>query len=306
MSFTLAGLGTALGGAANLYSAFQGPDNTPRPMSNRDFDQTQDQLDRANPREIRRQQHWYHNMDDTHAKYHNTFNDLTSRSDALRAKEQMDIMYEGTTPWERLGVKPPSQIQAPSGAGSTEGSKNATAVQASGIGASASAFAAESQKQAAAITALGNLGSSLGSAQIGAEASTDVAKIAARVGLERNDIETVKTALQDARLTAEIKNWKSQRANERYDLMTKSFQAVANTLPQESFKKFGVEITGIESEAWNKLYKEYRKNENLYDISILMPEIKQEGVVDRGLNLLQDVVDTAGSDIIGWLQSIVK
>ena len=202
----------------------------------KDFNRHQDQQDQANPREINRQRAFLEGLAPTESRIYNQQQDATYGEDTRRQQERMDTLYAGTSPWERLGsnaatpmaadvggnTQPNQQGQILASLAATEAQMKNTQVQ------------AQTAKQTAAISALGNLAGSTMQRQTGKETTT-------------NQAEQVK--IQQKLMAGQTERWLDLTKTERAKLVQESLKTVASLAPREELKTLPGPISRVDSKA---------------------------------------------------------
>lgn len=187
----LAGLGAIgglLGGAGSLLSATRNSES-PGLMKDYQADRLQGQLDRANPREIDRQRKFMSAITPHQAALHNQTMNKTFGQDTRHIQNRMDTLFEGTSPWERLG-SPAATIgaDAPTGPKGDIGANNQFMAQ---------AMQMNNAKEIAKINAKAQLGSaalSAGSSMAGSGPQAEQAKASSQQALNSEEANNIREA----------------------------------------------------------------------------------------------------------------
>ena len=248
----LAGLGTALAGGAQLASLFK---KDSAGMSMRDFRRAEGQKEMAFGPEMSRQQRFLEGMTPVEANAYNTFADMTYGKESQRMKDRMDVLYEGTTPWERLGAPKPNQVTAPLHSG--KGQSNQSVGQ---------MIQAGSQVQAARESAKGNIISSalgavsnLASTGMTTQASRDVANINLSGVMERNEIEAFRATIQKMGVENQLHRWNEMTLNERGNVLNTYVKTLLDHAPKGQVNTMLFKMNFIDPKNAKEITSKYRQ-----------------------------------------------
>jgi len=234
----LASVASALGIAKSAKDLIKG---APSPvLSDKDNAKQQRHLNQNNPQEINRQSKFLEGVAPSQARAqntitrdtapvnaeaHNTFQDITYGEDTKRQKARLDTLYEGTSPWERLGSSAASPLPSPQPRNTPGGQPNS--------GANPQFLAAMLGNKAQLDAAKINARTATNVATINADTTLKKTKMETGVGAESNNIKRAELVIKRFVADHQKMRWAAMTQQERESNVLKTAKILADILPQE-------------------------------------------------------------------------
>lgn len=332
---TLTAIAGILGGGASLFGSI-GPDRQGNNglMNDAQFDRHQRQLNRGNPQEIARQNEFLAHTAPTNAMVYNYMQDQTYARDTARYQERMDTLYDGTSPWERLG----SSAATGGGSGASPGNAGLdptantqfiTQLTGQMANVEAAKISADAQVKSAQLSS----GSKMlgdGITNLTTQRGQDITE---NLGLQQREIERVKNRiLADGQFITQ-KRFDEQTANEQEGLLLRQYEIIKETLPRTKVETLLGEVTGFKGDELKEFYDslgssagiqrirldsnialgdQYRTVQNMLgaagDQSQLLADVSSvsAGKTANKVREWSGKADEFGSDFLGGVENIVS